>query len=451
MAGDAASQLVAESPSALWRRVESTLGELGGGVVEGEVQQVTRATSGHVYLDLSDGEARVGCVIWRSTAERLPELPRQGQLIQARYRRIRVYAPRGTVSLEVDAIRAAGEGELLRRVQEALARLVADGLTDPERKPPVPAFPRRVGLVTGRASDAEADVVRALRDRFPPVRISVAHALVQGVDAVNSLIDALGRLASEPEVDVIVLARGGGSVEDLMPFSDERLCRAIAALDVPVVTSIGHTRQRPNCDFVAAAAAEVPARAAERVVPSAAELDARLDRTGADIAGWAAAALERAAARVERSAMRPAGQAALLERSGRVDLAGQALAHATERATGDPRERLLGAGAVLGRALGRVPQAATLDAARARLQAGAGALRHRLELGERELSGALGLIRARDWRERGFALVRLPDGRLLRDARDVEPGQAVTIELGGGTLEAEVRAVRPDDAEDGAA
>ena len=127
MAGDAASQLVAESPSAIWRRVESALGELGGGVVEGEVQQITRAASGHVYLDLSDGEARVGCVIWRSTVEALGELPRQGQLIQARYRRIRVYAPRGTVSLEVDAIRAAGEGELLRRVQESLARLVADG------------------------------------------------------------------------------------------------------------------------------------------------------------------------------------------------------------------------------------------------------------------------------------------------------------------------------------
>ncbi|MFM9125151.1 MAG: exodeoxyribonuclease VII large subunit, partial [Actinomycetota bacterium] len=206
MTGDAASQLVAESPSALWRRVESTLGELGGGVVEGEVQQVTRAASGHVYLDLSDGEARIGCVIWRSTADGLGELPRQGQLIQARYRRIRVYAPRGTVSLEVDAIRAAGEGELLRRVQEVLAGLVADGLTDPERKPPLPAFPRRVGLVTGRASDAEADVVQALRDRVPPVRISVAHALVQGVDAVNSLIDALGvgqPVGDEPGEDLL--------------------------------------------------------------------------------------------------------------------------------------------------------------------------------------------------------------------------------------------------------
>jgi exodeoxyribonuclease VII large subunit len=447
VASGPASQAVAESPSAIWRRVESSLADLGGGVVEGEVRQVTRAQSGHVYLDLADGEAVVSCVIWRSSAERIGALPEQGQLIQARYRRIRVYAPRGTVSLEVDAIRHAGEGELLRRVQEALARLVADGLTDPASKPPVPALPRRVGLVTGRGSDAEADVVQALRDRFPPVRISVAHALVQGVDAVNSVIDALGRLASEPEVDVIVLARGGGSVEDLLPFSDERLCRAIAALDVPVVTSIGHTRQRPNCDAVAAAAAEVPARAAERVVPSAAELDARIDRRADDIAGYARAALERALARVDRVAMRPAGQAALAERTGRVELAGQALGHAADRATADPRERLADAAGALGRALGQVPRPASLDAARAHLDAGAAGLRHRLVLGERAVTALVGLIRARDWRERGFALVRLPDGSLVRDAAALAPGQAVTIQLRGGTLAAEVRAVHPDDAE----
>ncbi|MGA0122983.1 MAG: exodeoxyribonuclease VII large subunit [Gaiellales bacterium] len=447
MASGPASQAVAESPSAIWRRVEASLADLGGGIVEGEVRQVTRAQSGHVYLDLSDGEALVSCVIWRSAAERIGELPAQGQLIQARYRRIRVYAPRGTVSLDVDAIRHAGEGELLRRVQETLARLVADGLTDPARKPPLPVFPRRVGLVTGRGSDAEADVLRALADRFPPVRISVAHALVQGVDAVNALIDALGRLASEPEVDVIVLARGGGSVEDLLPFSDERLCRAIAALDVPVVTSIGHTRQRPNCDFVAAAAAEVPARAAEHVVPSAAELAALIDRRADDAIGHARAALERADARIDRSAMRPAGQAALLERVGRVELAGQALAHATGAAVTVPRERLLGASGALARALAIVPRPATLDAVRARLDAGAAGLRHRLDVGRRAVTGLVGLITARDWRKRGFALVRLPDGTLVRDAASLVPGQAVTIQLRGGTLAAEVRTVHPDDPE----
>jgi exodeoxyribonuclease VII large subunit len=433
-----AAAAVAESPSAIWRRVNGALGECGGGIVEGEVRKATRATSGHVYLDLSDGESVVSCVMWRSHAERLAELPPDGHLIQARYRRIRVYAPRGTISLEVDAIRAAGEGELLRRVQDALARLVADGLTDPDRKPPLPRFPRRVGLVTGRDSDAEADVIRALRDRFPPTRIAVAHALVQGVDAVPDLIDALARLDAEPDVDVIVLARGGGSVEDLLPFSDERLCRAIAALDTPVVTSIGHTRQRPNCDHVAAAHAEVPARAAERVVPSAAELLERIDRRAEEALGLGRGLLAARAADVDRVAMRPAGQAALVVRTARIDLAQQAIAHAAERAADGARQRLASASADADAALARLPRPASLDAHRDGLAAAGERVRHRLALGAVALEGALGLIRARDWRERGFALVRLPDGGLLADAAAANPGQRVVIEMRGGSLEATI-------------
>ncbi len=161
-------EAVAESPSAIWQRIDGLLGELGGGIVEGEVQKCMRASSGHVYIDLTDGEAKISCVIWRTSADKIAELPREGQLVQARYRRIRTYAKNGSVSLDVDAIRGAGEGELLARVHETLARLVAEGLTDADTKLPLPRFPRRVGLVTGRDSDAEADVIRALRDRFPP-------------------------------------------------------------------------------------------------------------------------------------------------------------------------------------------------------------------------------------------------------------------------------------------
>ncbi|MGI9116249.1 MAG: exodeoxyribonuclease VII large subunit, partial [Gaiellales bacterium] len=275
-------ETVAESPSAIWRRIGDALGALGGGIVEGEVQQVTVAASGHLYFTLTDGEATIRCIVWRSAVERLGEHPVQGRLIQARYTKIDHYAKSGTVSLICNAIRTAGEGELLQRVLDVRERLRAEGLTDPERKLPLPRLPRRVGLVTGRDSDAEADVVRALRDRFPPVRIAVCHSLVQGVGAVNELIEALGTLASTPGVDVIILARGGGSVEDLLPFSDEALCRAISALGVPVITSIGHTRQRPNCDEVASAVAEVPARAAEHAVPSAAELLERIDRRASE-------------------------------------------------------------------------------------------------------------------------------------------------------------------------
>ena len=253
---------VVESPSEVWSRVNAVLRGIGGGVVEGEVQQVTYHASGHVYFTLTDGEANVDCKMWRTSAERQTLRLEQGKRIQARFPRVEVWAKRGDISLIVDAVRSVGEGELLQRVLDVRERLIADGLTDPERKPRLPRLPRRVGLVTARGSDAEADVVTALRHRFPPVRIAVCHAAVQGAGAAEDLIEALMTLAAQPAVDVIILARGGGSVEDLLPFSDEGLCRAIAALGTPVISSIGHTRQRPNCDEVAAAAAEVPARAA---------------------------------------------------------------------------------------------------------------------------------------------------------------------------------------------
>ncbi|MSO46877.1 MAG: exodeoxyribonuclease VII large subunit [Thermoleophilia bacterium] len=442
-----AVEAVAESPSAIWRRVEGALEEVGGGVVEAEVQKCFRAASGHVYLDLTDGEALVKCVIWKSNADRIAELPQEGQLVQARYTKVRVYAKNGSVSLDVNAIRGAGEGELLARVQETLARLVADGLTDPERKLPIPRFPRRVGLVTGRGSDAEADVLRALRDRFPPTRIAVSYSLVQGVNAVPELIDALARLDIEPDVEVIILARGGGSVEDLLPFSDERLCRAIAALGTPVVTSIGHTKQRPNCDHVASAAAEVPARAAEHVVPSAAELDERIDRRAAEIAGFAWGRLVTAEAQIDRSAMRPAGQAALIPRVGRVELAGQSLSHAIAVTVTRPRERISGCATTLARTLQSVPRPASLDAVRERLGRATGELRHRVQLGSTALSGALNLVRARDWRERGFALVRLPTGALVSSTQDLAAGQPVIIQLKGGLLDATIEHVHPDETE----
>lgn len=440
-------ETVAESPSELWRRIGGALGTLGGGIVEGEVQQITVASSGHLYFTLSDGEATIRCIMWRSAAAGLVEPPAQGKLIQARFTKIDHYAKGGSVSLICTAIRAAGEGELLQRVLDVRDRLRAEGLTDPDAKLPLPRVPRRVGVVTGRDSDAEADVIRALRDRFPPVRITVCHSLVQGAGAVNSLIEALGTVANAPGVDVIILARGGGSVEDLLPFSDEALCRAISALGTPVITSIGHTRQRPNCDEVASAAAEVPARAAEHAVPSAAELRALVDRLANDASGYAAAHIGTASARVDVAAMRPAGQAALVARTSRIDLAGQSLRHTAELATGALRERVVDGAAALQQALLELPRATSLDVPRERLRQATAAVRHGLALRAAALSSAESLIRARDWRERGFALVRLPDGTLVRDATALAHGQSVAIQVKGATLDATIDAIHPDPTE----
>jgi len=267
------------SVAQLAARVGGALRGLGGGWVEGEVTQINlHGSSGHVYLTIADESAILDACIWKVRAERCRPLPAKGELVQAHYERVNFYAPRGSTSLIVDRLRPTGEGELLRRRAETLRRLRADGLCDPSRRKPLPAFPRRVGVIAAR-NDANVDVIEALRKRFPPQDIAFCAASVQGVHAVGSIIDALGRLQSIEDVDVIVIARGGGSTADLVAFDDERLCRAIFACAKPVVTSIGHTKDRPNCDYVAAAFAPVPAKAPELVIRhSADELLAEIER-----------------------------------------------------------------------------------------------------------------------------------------------------------------------------
>jgi exodeoxyribonuclease VII large subunit len=252
-------------------QIQRSLRDISPGWVEGEVQKLRRPGSGHVYFTLADRDAAIECVVWRSRVDRIAEWPMEGRLVQAHFERVDFYARHGRVSLHVDAMRLTGEGELLARRAAVLARLHADGLTTRARRS-LPTFPRRVGLIAARNSDAKMDVVKALFDRWPSVDIVHCPALVEGVAAVDSLIDALAQLQNAPDVDVIVVGRGGGGVAELTAFDDERLCRAIFAAKVPVVTSIGHTPHRPNCDHVAAAYADVPARAAELVVPSASQV-----------------------------------------------------------------------------------------------------------------------------------------------------------------------------------
>jgi exodeoxyribonuclease VII large subunit len=259
-------------------RIGGALRALGDGWIEGEVSSISPHSSGHVYLTLADESASLDACIWKGRVARCSPLPVKGDLIQAHYERVDFYAPRGTTKLILDRVRPTGEGELLRRRAETLHRLRADGLCDPDRRKPLPMFPRRVGVIAAR-NDANIDVIQALRRRFPPQDILFCSASVQGVRAVGSVIDALGRLQAVPDVDVIIVARGGGSTADLLAFDDERLCRAIFACAVPVITSIGHTKDRPNCDHVASAFAPVPAKAAELAICySADELLEELDR-----------------------------------------------------------------------------------------------------------------------------------------------------------------------------
>jgi exodeoxyribonuclease VII large subunit len=180
------------------------------------------------------------------------------------------YTGRGSFSLRVSEIRAVGVGELLARIERLRKLLHAEGLFDPRLKRPIPFLPGTIGLITGRASAAERDVMTVATARWPAVRFTVRNAAVQGPNAVPQIVEALRELDGDPQVDVIVIARGGGSVEDLLPFSDETLCREIAACATPVVSAVGHEPDNPLCDLVADLRAATPTDAAKRIVPDTA-------------------------------------------------------------------------------------------------------------------------------------------------------------------------------------
>lgn len=258
---------VSEYSSELGRALRA----VGPAVIEGEVQKPRASGRGMLWFSLTDGEATLSCKVFRGQVRSLEHRPREGDLVQVEVERPDLYAGSGKLDLIVGQVRLAGEGELLRARQELVARLIREGLCDPTRRRPLPGFPRAVGVIAGRDSDGLSDVVRALVDRWPSARIATCPCAVQGKAAPRSLIDALARLQEHPLVDVIVMARGGGSVHDLACFDDERLCRALFACAVPVVCAIGHTDNNPVCNHVAWPAF-TPSRSAELVVPSAVEL-----------------------------------------------------------------------------------------------------------------------------------------------------------------------------------
>jgi exodeoxyribonuclease VII large subunit len=451
------------SVSELTSGLNRHLRQFGDGWVEGEVQNWYVSPRGHAFFALADEASVLQCRMWAQDVPPRERCPDQGQLIAAHFERPEVWGAKGRLQLSVDVIRATGEGELLRRQAETLKLLQRDGLTDPRRRPPLPTFPRRVGLIAGRGSDAREDVITHLRDRFPPVEIAFCAAAVEGRHAVVSIIEALARLSEEPGVEVIVVARGGGSVTDLFPFSDERLCRAIFACGIPVVTSIGHTRQRPNCDHVAAACAHVPAKTAELVVPSAADLTAeigrfddalnnarrelrelrtevadrveavdsrsRLQRTRAELTGASELISVRAegfygARRLETQRrleqLARGRQRVVATRERLEDLSGRVNASAPRI-----RRRNLDYETAVRRHEHQIRQAADRRVDRMREQV-------------RHLSA---VIRARDFRARGWMLAATTEGQPVRSAAGLAPGDRLELHLHDGHAAAKVEQV----------
>jgi exodeoxyribonuclease VII large subunit len=250
-------------------RVAGWIDKLGSVWVEGQIAQLTmRPGSNTAFLVLRDPAADMSLTATcsRTLVANAPVKLTEGTQVIV-FGKPNFFTGRGTFSLRVSDIRAVGVGELLARIERLRHLLDAEGLFDPRLKRPIPFLPSQIGLITGRASAAEHDVTSVATHRWPAVRFAIRNTAVQGPNAVAQIVEALRGLDRDPDVDVIVLARGGGSVEDLLPFSDETLCREIARCTTPVVSAVGHEPDNPLCDLVADLRAATPTDAAKRIVP----------------------------------------------------------------------------------------------------------------------------------------------------------------------------------------
>ncbi len=413
--------------------------------VAGEVSNLTRAPSGHVYFTLKDAQAQVRCAMFRSRAQLLPWKLENGQQIEVRAL-VTLYEPRGDYQLNVEAVRRAGLGRLYEAFLRLKEKLAAEGLFAEARKRPLPRFPASIGIVTSPKAAALRDVLVTLARRAPNLSVIVYPTPVQGAGAAVQIATALRSAAERGECDLLLLVRGGGSLEDLWSFNEEAVARAVAASPIPVIAGVGHETDVTIADLAADRRAPTPTAAAELAS-----------------AGWFEAAAE--VRRLERQ-LRTAMRAALERRMQRLDLLERRLIHPAERLARD-RQRLDHLATRLAAAVERLlaRQRQRLDALRLRL-AGlspklVGRERQRLDALRLRLSRARPNLDARRTRlerlgaalkaldparalARGYALVRTADGRLVRSHRQLTEGQPIELRFAEGRAGALVTRLIPD-------
>jgi exodeoxyribonuclease VII large subunit len=408
--------------------------------VQGEVSNLSQPSSGHIYFSLKDEAAQVRCAMFRPKRLLLAFRPANGQQVLARAR-VSLFEPRGDYQLVCEHLEPAGEGALRLELERLKQRLAAEGLFDAASKRPIPPFPRQVGVLTSPVGAAVHDILSVLRRRLPGLPVLIYPIPVQGAGAAPEIVAALELANRRRECDVLILARGGGSLEDLWPFNDEALARAIRASFIPVVSGVGHEVDFTIADLAADRRAATPSAAAEVVSPSAEHLRHRLlalgQRLGAAQGRGLAGTRQRLAA--ARRHLRLLHPAAALQRRGQVvDDLERRLDAAVESLLDGRRRRLSPAAARLAsHSPGRRLPALHLSVA---------ALERRLRLAEarvleacREcLALAVQGLEARSplaTLARGYAiLTRLPDGTILRDAAEAPAGTRVRARLGRGEL-----------------
>lgn len=262
----------------LTRQIKSCLeGTFGRIVVEGEIGNLTRARSGHLYLTLKDSQAVVDVVMWRSAAGRLRFDPQEGEKVVVRGE-ITVYEPRGRYQLVASSIQPVGKGDLQQKFEEMMARLREEGLFDPEHKKSIPETPSVVGVVTSATGAAVRDIIKVIRRRCPGMQIVLSPCIVQGAGSAQAIVKALQSLDRYQKCDVIIVGRGGGSLEDLWAFNEEPVARAIFAAKTPIISAVGHEVDVSISDMVADARGATPSEAAEMVAPDMAETARRIAR-----------------------------------------------------------------------------------------------------------------------------------------------------------------------------
>ncbi len=409
--------------------------------VAGEVANLRRQSSGHFYFSLKDEEATIGAVLWASRARRVRFDLAEGQQVLARGF-VEIYSPHGKYQLVVQEIEPRGAGAKALLLQQVKERLKEDGLLDPARKRPLPFLPRRVGVATSRTGAALRDFLRVLHARFPGIPVLVAPCRVQGEGAAQTVIWAM-RALCRAGVDVIVVARGGGSQEELWEFNDERLARAVAACPVAVVSAVGHETDVTVVDLVADVRAATPTHAAQLVAPVRDELAGRLAALRGRLARAAAAALDQRRRDLRALRAELADPARLLSKERhRVD----DLLHCAKAAVRAPPRRERARLDALRARLGRLEPRAHLRDLRARAEAAArrlgawqAATFRREELRLERLRARLEPANVTKLLARGFALV-LQEARLVTGSADVAPGEAIRIALSRGWLDARVEA-----------
>ncbi len=253
--------------------------------VQGEISNLSRPSSGHIYFTVKDSTSSIRCVMWKNSALRLAVQPREGDQVEV-HGNIDIYEAAGQYQLYADLLRPVGEGALFQEFLRLKARLEIEGLFAPERKRPIPLLPGAIGIVTSPTGAALRDILNTLRRRFPLARVIVAPTLVQGSEAPGGIIAAIEALNELPEVEVILLARGGGSIEDLWAFNDENVARTIAASRTPVITGIGHETDFTIADFVSDLRAPTPTAAAELAAPDRGDLLATISEYSSIVAGY---------------------------------------------------------------------------------------------------------------------------------------------------------------------